>query len=172
MPADQFDRCNLDYVYPPFLDRLFALIVNCNARGHRYVATEIHRSYERSSALARAYAAGGPRAAGAGKSNHNFGLGADFVLDLDAAKPGVQLGPNSWSKADYTVAIEEATKLGLKCGAAYKDYPHFEWPTFITASDLDPLDLIYRRTPGTPLLKLKKVWEYVSLHAPNLPVIP
>ena len=77
--------------------------------------------------------------------------------------------PNSWSAGDYKVGVEEATKLGLKCGAAYKDFPHFEWPTFISARDLDPLDLIYRKTPGTPLLKLKAVWKYCDLHAPNLP---
>lgn len=171
MPKDQMDRVNLDYVYPPFLERVAALLVNCNARGHRYVITEAHRSYERSAALKRAYDAGGPRASGAGQSNHNFGLGIDIVLDVNADKPGVQLGPNAWKEGDYKVAVEEATKLGLKAGATYKDFPHFEWPVWISARDLDPLDLIYRKTPGTVLLKLRAVWQYCDFHLPNLPVI-
>ncbi len=171
MPTEQLIRVDLDLIYPPFLERLCALLANCNARGARYVVTEAYRSYERSAALKRAYDLGGPRASGPGKSNHNFGLGVDLVLDIDAVKPGVQLGPKSWSEGDYKTAVDEATKLGLKCGAAYHDFPHFEWPTFISASQLDPLDLIYRKTPGIPLLKLRAVWDYCDLHLPNLPRI-
>lgn len=172
MPADQMTRINLDLLYPPFLERVAALLAACNARGHRYVITEGHRTYERSAVLARAYAAGGPRAAGPGESNHNFGLAVDLVLDVDADKPGVQLGPDAWKQGDYKVACEEARKLGLKCGEDYKDFPHFEWPAFISARDLDPLDLIFRRTSGVLLLKLRAVWDHVDQFSPNLPVIP
>ncbi len=172
MPKDQLDRCNLDLAYPPFLERLCALLANCNARGNRYIATELHRPYERSEALYKAYRAGGPRAAPAGASGHNFGLAVDLVLDADAVKPGLQLGQGGgWSAESFKVAMEEATKLGLKCGAAYHDFPHFEWPTFVSAAELAPLDRIYRATPGIALLKLKACWAYADLHAPHLPEI-
>ncbi len=168
MPTSNFKASeNLDYVYPPFLERLFALADRCNKRGARYLFYELYRPYARSAALARAYAAGGPRAAGPGKSNHNFGLGADAALII-------QESPNRvlrWGEKDFDILIEEALKLGLKSGSVYGDKPHIEWPTFISARDLDPLDILYRKTSGTPLLKLKAVWGYVDTLAPNLPVI-
>lgn len=172
MPADQMTRVNLDLLYPAFLERVMVLLANCNARGKRYVITEGHRTYARSNDLARAYEAGGPRAAAGGKSNHNFGLAIDVVLDVDVDKPGVQLSKNPWGSGDYVVLTEEAKKLGLKCGADYKDWPHIEWPGFITARELDPLDLIFRRTPGILLLKLREVWKHVDQFSPNLPVLP
>ena len=159
---------DLDLVYPPFLERLLALLAACNDRGASYLAYELNRSYDRSAALARAYAAGGPRAAGPGKSNHNFGLAADCALIISPSPKRVL----RWDPDDFLILEEEAPKVGLKTGKAYGDRPHVEWPGFISARDLDPLDLIYRKTPGTPLLKLKEVWKAVDAAAPNLPVLP
>ncbi len=167
MPSDQF-RGDLDFLYGPFLERLLALASNCNARGARYVMTEGYRSYATSDKLYHLYLKGGARAARGGCSNHNFGLAGDFVRDVDVLKPGVQPG---WSKADFTILIEEATKLGLKSGAIYGDSPHVEWPTFISAADLGPLDVAYRTTTGGPMAKLLKVWEIVDKQKPNLPVL-
>lgn len=171
MPADQMTRVDLDLIYPPFLVRFAALLAACNARGKRYVITEGHRTYARSNDLHKAYLAGGPRAAAGGKSGHNFGLAFDVVLDVDPLKPGVQLSKNPWGSEDYAVLIEEAPKVGLKCGADYKDFPHIEWPGFITADELAPLDLIFRRSTGSLLARLKKVWEHVDAYSPNLPVL-
>ncbi len=67
--------------------------------------------------------------------------------------------------------IEEALRLGLKSGRSYSDNPHIEWPGFITASQLQPLDLIYKATLGPPIVKLRAVWKYVDTHSPNLPVL-
>ncbi len=167
MPKDQL-RGDLDYVYPPFLERVLALLANCNARGKRYFATELFRDMARSDALYRAYLAGGPRAARGGRSGHNFGLAADFALDTSDA-PGLQ---PSWKKEDFAVLIEEAVKLGLKVGAAYGDFPHVEWPTWVSANELTPLRSLYTAAAGLPLAKLKAVWQYCDEHAPNLPVIP
>lgn len=168
MPAKQF-RGDLDLVYPPFLERMLHVVARCNARGKVYYATELHRSYSRSFQLSQAWLnKTGPRAAPGGKSGHNFGLAADFALDIDPVKPGLQ---PSWKEEDFGVLIEEATRASLKCGAAYGDFPHIEWPGFVSASQLVPLDLIYKKTPGTPLLKLKEVWKYVDSHSPNLPVL-
>ncbi len=168
MPTANFKTDqNLDMVYPPFLERLFELVARCNARGSRYLFYELYRSYDRSAALKRAYLAGGPRAAGPGASGHNFGLAGDGALIIQESPKRVL----RWDQKDFDVLVEEAVKLGLKSGRSYGDSPHVEWPTFVTARELDPLDLIYRKTPGTPLLKLKAVWAYVDAHAPNLPRI-
>lgn len=159
---------DLDMAYPPFLERLMALSANCSARGAEYLFYELYRSYNRSAALERAYKAGGPRAAGPGKSNHNFGLGADCALIISPS-PKRTIG---WTPEGYKILLEEIPKVGLKSGSVYGDMPHVEWPTFISARDLDPLDIIYRTTPGTPALKLKAVWAYCDAHAPNLPRLP
>ncbi len=167
MPTKQF-RGDLDLVFPPALERFLVLVANCNKRGAVYYATELNRSYARSFQLNQAYLQHkGPRAAPGGKSGHNFGLCADFALDISPA-PGLQ---PRWNKADFVILIEEALKLGLKSGASYNDSPHVEWPGFVSASELAPLDLIYKKTLGPPLVKLKKVWEYVTIHSPNLPVL-
>ncbi len=167
MPTNQF-RGDLDLVYPPALERFLILADRCNKRGKVYYATELHRTYARSFVLAQAYLEHkGPRAAGGGNSGHNFGLCSDWALDISPA-PGLQ---PSWKPEDFDVLVEEAAKLGLKSGRSYGDNPHVEWPGFVSASDLAPLDLIYKKTSGTTLAKLKAVWSYVDLHSPNLPVI-
>lgn len=168
MPTNQF-RGDLDYVYPPALERHLILVARCNARGSVYYATELYRSYARSFQLSRDYLEhGGPRAAAGGRSGHNFGLCADYALDIDPAKPGLQ---PRWNKEDFDVLIEEAKVLGLPSGRSYGDNPHIDWPGFVSASQLAPLDLIYKATLGDPLVKLRAVWKHVDLHTPNLPVI-
>lgn len=166
MPKEQL-RGNLDLLYRPFLQRCLSLLARCNDLGFRYVLIEGHRSYARSAELYRAYKAGGPRAAPAGASGHNFGLAADFVLDSSPA-PGLQ---PDWRPQAFETLVVEATKLGLSPGAAYKDYPHVEWPVFITGEQLAPLAAVYKLAKGTELDKLRQVWAYCDLKSPNLPAL-
>ena len=39
MPTAQVTRINLDLIYPPFLEKVLALVAACNARGARYTLT-------------------------------------------------------------------------------------------------------------------------------------
>lgn len=166
MPVAQL-RGNLDFLYPPFRDRVFTLLARCNDMGKVYYMTEGHRTYARSKELYRAYQDGGPRAAPPGASGHNFGLAADFVLDK-SPNPGLQ---PDWGTAAFETLVQEARKLGLSPGAAYKDYPHVEWPTFISGEQLAPLAAIYKKAKGQELDKLKQVWAYCDSLAPNLPAL-
>lgn len=53
----------------------------------KWRATEGFRTRKRSDELYQAYLKGGPRAAPAGKSPHNYGLAVDIVLMGDDGKP-------------------------------------------------------------------------------------
>lgn len=132
--------------------------VGRSERGYTYIATRGWDSYGKQMELwAQGRTRPGPIVTNAkgGQSAHNFGLAMDFVRDIDT-KPGVQ---PSWKPEDYEVLIEEAEKRGLHSGRGYKDFPHLSWPGYVTASDLKPLDLIWRSASGDELTRLREVWK-------------
>lgn len=89
-----------------------------------------YRSLDEQAVLHAKYLAGGPRAAPAGRSAHNFGLAVDVVLD--DPKPGfqplwdTQLAGWLWLKA------KSIAHPRLRTGWKYADFGHLEavdWET-------------------------------------------
>lgn len=100
---------------------------------YSWYVTEGFRSLERSAQLYAAYLKGGPRAAPAGKSAHNFGLAIDVSLDGDPSKPGNQ--PTWNTKMAGWVWLKERSipHPRLRNGWSFNDWPHIErykWQQF------------------------------------------
>lgn len=165
MTAELVKRINLDYLYPPFLEKLLATLRECEELGSTYVVLEGYRTYAQQDKLYRQGRSDpGPviTKARGGQSSHNFGLAIDVCRDLDPEKPGLQ---PTWNKAHYYDIKRAAEWRGLHHGADYDDWPHVSWPGFVDAKDLVPLDRIFRRTKGEELDKLKAVWKYLDAKA-------
>ena len=146
-------------LYPPFLEKLILLKAACQARGVKYLTTCGYRGWVESDRLHQIYLAGGPRAAPAGDSAHNYGLASDEGRIIQESPKRVV----RWLVRDFTVLSEEAERLGLHTGAHYNDYPHVSWPSYVTAGDLRPLRKCWHATEGMLLLpRLRKIWELVD----------
>lgn len=90
------------------------------------------RSLAEQAKLYEIYQNGGPRAAPAGKSAHNFGLAVDVVVDIDK-KAGLQASwderQEAWKWLYQVVAIHPR----LKSGKTFGDGGHIErykWSNF------------------------------------------
>lgn len=147
--------------YPPFLERLCTVLLACRARGRSFHVYYGIRTMGASHTMRMKYLAGsGPRAAPAGYSSHNYGLGADLVLDGDLTVPGLQ--PDWEVDEDYKVLQEEAERAGLHCGASYNDYGHLSllgWE----GGRLGHLYKLWNASKQVDLSsRLKEVWAYVE----------
>lgn len=162
MPVDLVQRINLDLLYEPFLEDVLALLAACRQKGVDYWVTEGFRSYARSHKLYSLFLEGkGSKAAPAGKSCHNFGLGVDLARDLDIKRKGLQ---PSWKSEDFSVLGEEIKRFPrLSWGKSFGDMPHVGWAGFVTAGELAPLAAIWKKSnEREDLTKLREVWEYVE----------
>ena len=159
MPTDLFLRTiNLDYFYPPFLDRLLHVKANALARGVKYLTTCGFRSWGESHQLYLKFLQGGPRAAPAGLSQHNYGLASDEALIIRELPKRVV----RWNPEDFKILGEECKAAGLAWGIK-GDLPHVGWPGFENAAQLNPLLKIWKDNLKLPLLdRLRKVWDYVD----------
>jgi peptidoglycan L-alanyl-D-glutamate endopeptidase CwlK len=86
-----------------------------------------------------------------GQSYHNFGIAADFALDKDAARDGLQ---PDWSFESYRVLAEEAKAIGLEPGFYWKsfpDAPHCQLPLSRVGLKLQDLSALYSKG-GMPLV--------------------
>lgn len=120
-------------LYPKFLAKLQPLAEACAARGMEYWAISGLRSWDEQAAL---YALGRTKAnvdateekplggkvtnAKPGQSYHNFAIAADFCLDKDGTREGLQ---PDWTFEEYRVLAEEARKLGLEAGFFWTKFP-------------------------------------------------
>lgn len=157
MPTDLVKRLDLGLFYPPFLDALLEVLAACRAKGVDYKVYSGFRSFEEQHKLYQAFLAGGSRAASPGRSAHNFGLAADCARLLPSGKL-------SWEHKDYEVLLDVLPVHGLKSGAPYNDKPHINWPNYEGATQLRPLDKLFRTTPGSLQDRLKVVWRYLDEH--------
>lgn len=165
MPADLFQRMDLDLVYPPFRAKAFDVAAACRARGSDYWATFGFRTIAQSDAMYVLYKAGkGPKAAPGGKSAHNFGLAFDFTLDGEPLIPGLQ---PVWHSLDYNMLGEEARKAGLAWGGGFGDPPHVGWPGYVSGAQLTPLLAAWEASSGTVLDRLKAVWQVIDTPTEN-----
>jgi hypothetical protein len=167
MPADQFTRVNLDYIYPPLLMRVMEVIAVLRKSKLRFVATHGFRSFAEQDALFDQR----PKVTNArgGESQHNYGLAFDFVYDVNPNTPKVEPG---WASPMYEPLVREVIKSGLHSGVNYNDSPHVGWPRLVSGEELKALKLIYESTTGDELTKLKAVWQYVDSLGIKLPDYP
>jgi peptidoglycan L-alanyl-D-glutamate endopeptidase CwlK len=156
-------RIDLDALYPPFLERLISLIGGCQDKGAYYFAISGIRTYSEQETL---YAQGrtkpGPRVTNArgGESAHNFGLAVDFCRDGVIDRRGLQ---PDWNPESYAVLGEVAVANGLEWGGAwarFPDFPHVQWPGFVTSAQLEPLRKVYEDGG------LSAVWEFLDKDEP------
>lgn len=112
---------------PHLLDPTFRADVDAflGASPRRWWVTYGFRTLAEQAALYAKYQAGGPRAAPAGRSAHNYGLAVDVVLDQSDQK-GLQ--------ADWDVTVpgwlwlktKSILHPRLRTGWKYADYGHIE----------------------------------------------
>lgn len=133
---DRLHRIDWSQLYPPFVDRVRAMLGACEARGAIYVATCGDRSWEAQDAL---YARGRtvpPIGAGhivtkarGGQSPHNFKGAADFARHAGDTYDG-KLIPD-YADSAYEILADEAERLGLEPGLrwqSFQDAPHVQLP--------------------------------------------
>jgi peptidoglycan L-alanyl-D-glutamate endopeptidase CwlK len=156
-------------IFPPLLKKLELLDAACQKRGVTYWATSGFRSWEEQNKL---YALGrtvknvdatpekpmGGKVTNAkgGQSFHNHGIAADFALDKDTTREGLQ---PDWNFESYRILAEEAQKLGLEAGFFWKsfpDAPHVQLPIAKVGLKLADLQALYNKG-GLPL-----VWATLS----------
>lgn len=155
MPSELIRMLQLDYLYPPFLEALLSAVAECKMLGYPYKCYSGFRSTDAQRILHEAYIAGGPRAAPAGLSAHNYGLAIDCALLLPTGKL-------SWAEKDYEMLLKILPKHGLLSGKAFKDLPHVQWPGYVTGKQLLPLKSMYNAATGSELVKLKAVWQKID----------
>ena len=156
-----FARIDMEALYPPFMDRLGALVAEAQALGDNYWAVSGTRTYaEQEKLYAQGRASPGPKVTNArgGESAHNFGLACDFCRDGVVERAGLQ---PDYRPESYARLGELAKKHGLVWGGAWamKDYPHVQWGGRVTATHLEPLRKAYE------LGGLKAVWEFLDKEA-------
>lgn len=155
-----WSRIDTTQLYPPFFERAQKVVQQLFEAGKPYWVIEGCRSYERSDALyAQGRTAPGPIVsnARAGQSAHNFGIAVDVVLDGYIDRAGLQ---PDWRPESYIPLGPVVRANGLIWGGdwVFKDRPHFQVPTFITAADMEPLRQAFAAGG------LKSVWAYLDQH--------
>ena len=124
----KIDKRLLDEKFVQDLEELFAKDPN------DWLVTYGYRSLAEQAALHKKYLAGGPKAAPAGKSAHNFGLAIDLVLDGDTSKPGIQPSWDTRRKAWTELFMKLEKHPRLKSGVSFGDGGHIEryqWQRYV-----------------------------------------
>lgn len=156
--AHLFQRVLLDAYFPEFRERLIEVKLKAALRGTEAWSLAGYRSFPEQDALHRLYLAGkGGRAAPAGLSAHNYGLADDSAVDASTAS-GLQ---PSWKADLYATLGEEAQAAGLVWGASFNDRPHIQWPHFVTATELKPLQIRWVSMSGTSDERLQCIWQEI-----------
>lgn len=163
MSALLLSRVDTTLAFPPFLEKLQALLDDAIRQMRAYWVVELHRSYHRSDELfAQGRTTPGPivTRARAGQSAHNFGIAADLVLDGYMDRAGLQ---PDYRPASYDLLGHLCPKHGLVWGGswAFKDLPHVQLPGFVTAGELAPLRAALEGTPSDQRGGLVPVWDYL-----------
>lgn len=157
MPKELLTRVNWNIVYPRFMEKCFYLAANCRKRGVDYFAISGTRLFpEQAKLYFQGRTAPGKIVTNArpGFSAHNYGLAVDWCKDEDKTRAGLQ---PDWDLPDYVVLQEEAEKLGLESGMAWKSFkegPHVQ--VHSKYIDFNKLKAIYESENGAA------VWAYLD----------
>jgi len=115
-------------VDPTLLEPVFRRDVEALLLGSPYtwLVTSGYRGLAEQAELWRIYRAGGPKAAPAGKSAHNYGLAIDVVPDGDTGRPGIQPDWSGSSHAWKWLGDAVDAHPRLRHGRHFGDSPHIE----------------------------------------------
>lgn len=140
--ADSRSEKNIATLHPNVQPYARALIEKAASQGIIIKVISGTRSFEEQAELYRKYKAGGPLAAPAGKSNHNYGLAFDIGVFKGSSDPELAKAyvPES---AAYDGVGALAGEIGLSWGGNWKnkkDKPHYElrpsWAADLSESDM------------------------------------
>jgi peptidoglycan L-alanyl-D-glutamate endopeptidase CwlK len=155
VPKDLVERVNLDAFYPPFLERLLAVLAACRARGADYYVVSGFRSFaEQAKLYAQGRTQPGKKVTDAppGFSGHQYGIAVDVVRDVDLDRPKLQPG---WDPALYNTWQECLVAAGLKRGPKW-DHGHCELDVKALGFSWDTLKRIHNEKG------LRAVWDALS----------
>lgn len=158
MSALLLSRIDPMQLYPPFAERLVALVSDAQANDAHFWAISGFRSYaEQMKLWTQGRTSPGPVVtnAKAGESAHNFGIAADFCRDGVVDRRGLQ---PDWKPESYALLGELAEKHGLVWGGKWKfpDFPHVQMAGFVTKEQLEPLRVEFEKGG------LRAVWDYLD----------
>lgn len=121
--VDPRSESNIATLHPKLQPIAREFIRQCLKDGMIFKITSGTRTYEEQAILRAKYEAGGPKAARAGYSNHNFRLAFDVTEFDHEGKP-------RWESANYSKAGLIGKELGLYWGGSWagrdQDEPHYE----------------------------------------------
>jgi hypothetical protein len=149
-------------LYPPFRDRLLGVIARCHERGEDYFAVSGLRWFDEQDALHRKHLAGGPRAAAAGYSAHQWGTAVDLAPDADESKPHLQ-GPD-YRPAAFDLLVAESKRAGLVSGRSFSDDPHVQIPQFVSGASMQGLRKTWVAVGGDRAKRLAGCWRFLDMH--------
>lgn len=155
-------RIDTSLLYPPFKDRLSACVEDLASRGNPFYAYFGFRDFDLQAALYRNWLARkGGKAAPPGDSAHQYGLAADCAPDIDLVKPGLQ---PSWNEKDFFVLGMAALRHNLRWLGNIRDYPHLNYPGFVSKMQLEPLKKKWISLPPqiSAKEKLQEIWKTVK----------
>lgn len=161
---DLLARIDTGLLYPPFLELLTRVLLECRQEGADYYAICGTRSATEQAALYFQ----GRTAPGAIVTNcqpwqsaHQYGIAVDLCRDADAVRAGLQ---PSWKREDYALLGRVCARRGLVWGGTFKffDAPHVQMPGYVSAKELAPLKAVATQSPSNPPEYLRRVWDVLD----------
>lgn len=135
-----FSRIDASVLYPPFFEKLQALLDDAfKNHSAAYWVISGYRSYAEQTKL---YEQGRTvpglivTQAHAGESAHNFAIASDLCRDGYVDRAGLQ---PDWRPESYELLRELCPKHGLAWGGLFGDRPHVGLPGYETLRQLEPL---------------------------------
>ncbi len=165
MTSTPLSRIDTTLLYPPFFERIAAMLSSLGLGGVSYFAVAGFRTYaEQGTLYAQGRAVPGTivTKARAGESPHNFGIAVDFTRDRYIDRAGLQ--PDFEPEAYFELG-QAAHAQGLVWGGLWQwpDRPHVQWPGYVTATELAPVREAYEAHG------LQAAFGYLDLHSPVTP---
>ncbi len=128
--------------HPKVREDLSNILIECEKSNVPIRITRANATAEEQNTLYQAYLKGGPKAAPAGLSYHNYGMAVDFCL---LGKDGKSVSFNQIQDAnsngikDWTEVINIFEKHGWYWGGHFRDNDHFEFSCGYTVQQLQTL---------------------------------
>ena len=163
-------RIDPDLIYPPFMEKVQAMLAELQQNGTEFWAISGFRTGGEQMALwTQGRTRPGPIVtyAKAMESAHNFGIAVDLCRDGFIERKGLQ---PDWRPDSYTPLQAACKKYDLEWGGNWRfpDRPHVQLPGYVTGAELEQLAAVWNAaTPGFDVEKLHAVWQYLDEEKAN-----